>query len=53
MIFPDFVIFPTRSVITPLVYIWVNIDPRGHAYIKKSKKIAVGPKAWVTLGHRP
>ena len=41
-IFPKF--STTWSVITPLFYIWVNIDTRGHTKAPKSLNIAVGPQ---------
>ena len=45
-----------RLVIIPLVYIWVNIDTRGHTKSLKSQKIAVGPPGILpgsdTPGHK-
>ena len=32
------------SVITPFLYIWANIDTRGHTEAPKSINIAVGPQ---------
>ena len=37
-------VFSIWSVITPLVYIWVNIDTRWHTKSLKSQNIAVGPQ---------
>ena len=41
-IFPKF--FSTWSVITPLFYMWFNIDTRGHKKAQKRQNIAVGPE---------
>ena len=37
-----FKIFFTWSVITPLFYMWFNIDTRGHKKAQKRQNIAVG-----------
>ena len=36
--------FSIWSVITPLFYMWFNIDARGHKKAQKRQNIAVGPE---------